>query len=270
MTPRLHTRNINGTEDILVHFNRLAMHYSEQHGNADRLLNYRLKLLREAGAFNSEMRLLDIGCGPGTHLLPLAPFIKEGTGIDISPEMIRIARQQFRHSPHSGKIRLLVNRAEVMEDLYDAYFDVCICTGALEHIPDQPAVLKQAFRVLKPGGRLLILTPNADFIWYSKLAGLLKYATRHLSTDRFIGKREGRDLLQRAGFLPEIRYWRFIPSGDMTRTANVFCKVAQFTGRALKWSVLQGGLLLTGTKPAQFSSVPLAHHHLVAEQVADV
>ncbi|MEU8895316.1 methyltransferase domain-containing protein [Nocardia sp. NPDC048505] len=96
----------------------------------------------------------DIGCGPGDLVRRLAERVGSrgsATGVDPAAEMIRYARA---HVP-DGRFELA---AAQHLPLPDAALDVVTCTFVMHHIPEaqRPAALAHMFRVLRPGGRLLL------------------------------------------------------------------------------------------------------------------
>ena len=101
--------------------------------------------------------LLDAGTGTGRMLEVLAPFAKRATGLDISPDMLAIARD--------GLASAGVSHAQVR--LGDAYrltfngesFDAVLFHQVLHYLDDPGAAVAEAARVMTPGGRLVI----ADF-----------------------------------------------------------------------------------------------------------
>lgn len=105
----------------------------------------------------SGKRVLDIACGTGQWLGELARRGAEPSGIDISALAVAQAR---RRMPASDI------REGIAEQLpfADASFDLVTCMGSLEHFLDQPAALREMQRVARPGGRLLVLVPNAGFL----------------------------------------------------------------------------------------------------------
>jgi len=104
---------------------------------------------------------LDIGCGEGRHSLAAHAF--EGVyalGLDLCTKDLataasRIADMQV-HCP-KGAIAFGAGDATQLP-IADEQVDVVIASEILEHIPDYLQVLKEAMRVLKPGGRLLYVT----------------------------------------------------------------------------------------------------------------
>lgn len=246
MKERLHTRPVHSDRDIREFFEESAAEYREQHGRAEKLRRYRLRLIRAAVRLRPDDRLLDVGCGPGNHLLPLAGEIAGGVGVDFSMGMIRAARATARQTGLQHRFHFLAARAESLPLRGPAHFSAAICIGALEHMPDKPAVLREIRRVLRPGGRLAILTPNGDYIWYRKLAPRLGLNFRHLSSDRFLRPMEARELLRQAGFTDiGISHWSFVPAGDMPRRLARLLRMADWLAKWLRIPSWRGGLLLT-------------------------
>ena len=108
------------------------------------------ELAKPAGS-NSE--LLDVGCGTGKSRQIYIGHVRRYVGIDLSSASIELARSQYPQ-----------NRWEVADacDLPfdDGCFDVVAFSSVLHHIPNFPAALQQAFRVLKPGGKVFAFDPN--------------------------------------------------------------------------------------------------------------
>ena len=236
---RLVTTAVRDHEDVRAFFDRSASTYEEQHGPAERLLRYRVSLLREAARFGAGDTALEIGCGDGMHLFALAPSFDRGIGVDISEAMID--RANARRT--GDKFRFAVSLGEELATVGGGSVDVAYCVGSLEHMLDQPAVAGEAFRVLRPGGRFVGLTPNGDYVWYRRLAPLLGLPTQHLATDHFLTQDELVALLRQAGFT-EIRVdsWTFIPRGDMPGWAAALLSALDALGRLLHVSSLRGGL----------------------------
>lgn len=108
-------------------------------------------------------------CGTGAMLRHLRPLCDRVVGADFSPGMLNVAREQLATVP-GGSLELV--RADAMDLPFEAGFDVATCFGALGHFPpsDQPAFLASVFRVLKPGGRFVLVTgplpgPTSPAFW---------------------------------------------------------------------------------------------------------
>jgi ubiquinone/menaquinone biosynthesis C-methylase UbiE len=106
-----------------------------------------------AGGLAEGAAVLDIGTGPG-HLLAeiaaLRPDLRL-TGIDLSPTMIEVARQTVA----GNGVRLDIGDAARMP-YPDGSFDLIVSTISLHHWQEPERVAAEAFRVLRPGGRLWV------------------------------------------------------------------------------------------------------------------
>ena len=99
--------------------------------------------------------VLDAGTGTGRILELLAPHIGRGVGIDVSPEMLAIARDRLSKI---GATHCQVRLGDVYRlPLTGGAFDVVIYHQVLHYLDDPQAALREVARVLAPGGRILIV-----------------------------------------------------------------------------------------------------------------
>jgi ubiquinone/menaquinone biosynthesis C-methylase UbiE len=102
-------------------------------------------------------KVLDIGTGPGTIPLLLCSQHPscEVIGVDLSTQMLKLAEEHRQRSEHASRVSFQLADAKGL-DFADHTFD-CVCSNTiLHHIPDPQPFLAEAWRVLKPGGVLLI------------------------------------------------------------------------------------------------------------------
>ena len=100
------------------------------------------------------LKVLEIGCGLGTDG---AQFAKAGaayTGIDLTDAAIDLARRRFAVSGLEGEFR--VTDAEKL-DCPDDSFDLVYSHGVLHHTPEIESAVSEIHRVLKPGGRAMVM-----------------------------------------------------------------------------------------------------------------
>ena len=103
--------------------------------------------------------VLDVACGPGAFVLAVAPRVGFATGIDLTPEMLRQARQ-FQAEKQIANAAFARGDADSLP-FPDGCFDLVTCQHAFHHITKPELVLREMIRVTKPEGRLLILDPLA-------------------------------------------------------------------------------------------------------------
>jgi dolichol-phosphate mannosyltransferase len=118
--------------------------------------------------------VLDIGCGSGRIIQDLP----DAVGMDILLPKLRFLRDRHRH---------LVQGTVFALPFPDEQFDAVICSEVIEHIPDQPQVFQELTRVLRPGGTLILGTPDygrklwwiLEWIYEKVLPGA--YAHEHIT-----------------------------------------------------------------------------------------
>lgn len=98
----------------------------------------------------------DLGCGTGQLAAALAPFVARVVAVDESPEMIAAARGRLEALEETGSVEL---RSGALEDLPVAggELDAAVLCLVLQYVAEPPAVLAEAARALKSGGRLLVV-----------------------------------------------------------------------------------------------------------------
>src|SRR5205823_4496451 len=114
---------------------------------------------------------------------PFYPPTIRLTAIDFSPAMLEIARQ---HAAELGReMDLRVGDAQALE-LPDATFDTVVCTLSLCGIPDERRAISEIRRVLRPGGRLILLDHIvAEPRWARAIQWLFERITLPLIAEHF-------------------------------------------------------------------------------------
>ncbi len=109
-----------------------------------------------AAQFAAGREILDLGSGEGYGADILAVVATQVTGIDISPEAVEWALQKYRRP----NLRYACGSATDIPISGKSIFDLVVCFEMIEHIGDQQALLREVKRLLKPGGLLIVSTPN--------------------------------------------------------------------------------------------------------------
>jgi SAM-dependent methyltransferase len=115
-------------------------------------------------------RVLDIGSGPGFLAASMAERVGPGGGvfgIDLSEPMLAHARS-LPAQPEAAPMAFALGDATAL-DHPDASFDAAVCTQVYEYVPDLDAALAELHRVLRPGGRALVLDTDWDTaVWHTR------------------------------------------------------------------------------------------------------
>jgi SAM-dependent methyltransferase len=121
-------------------------------------------------------RLLDIGCGSGSHTSRASEQVTQAFGLDRDHNALRSARRIT--SGHVSNLTLLQASAEAPLPFCDGAFGVVLLLDVIEHLNARVALLREVHRILRPDGRLLLSAPNRDTTWKRKLraVGLAYYA----------------------------------------------------------------------------------------------
>jgi 2-polyprenyl-3-methyl-5-hydroxy-6-metoxy-1,4-benzoquinol methylase len=99
-------------------------------------------------------RLLDVGCGNGDVLARMCRSGWSGEGVDTDPEAVANARTRHGLTVHLGRLEDLRFPGET--------FDAITMKHVIEHVHDPVGLVRESLRILKPGGRIVLVTPNVN------------------------------------------------------------------------------------------------------------
>jgi ubiquinone/menaquinone biosynthesis C-methylase UbiE len=100
------------------------------------------------------LRVLDVGCGPGDLSIRISRQCHEVRGVDVTPEMIRIAEEKAAFEPAN----VYFQQADACDLPFDDYsFDTVVSVNALQTMIQPETAIMEMSRVLKPGGELLLI-----------------------------------------------------------------------------------------------------------------
>ena len=145
--------------------------------------------------------VLDVGCGTGPviELLSKKYPEKHFVGLDITPAMIEVA--QSKRLPNA---EFIVGDAENLP-FGDGGFDAVLCANSFHHYPNPGAFLREAHRVLRPGGKLILrdYTSNDIAVWLMNTFELPLARLVGHGDVRILKMGEFRELVEAAGFAIE-------------------------------------------------------------------
>jgi ubiquinone/menaquinone biosynthesis C-methylase UbiE len=142
--------------------------------------------------------VLEIAIGTGRNLPHYPPDVRL-TGIELSPQMLEIARK--RAADLGREVDLRLGDAQALR-FRDESFDTVVCTFALCTIPDEHKAVEEAYRVLRPGGGFVLIEHvRSPVLPVRALERLLEPLMVRFEADHLM--REPLDHLEPVGFLVE-------------------------------------------------------------------
>jgi len=123
------------------------------------------------------LKVLEIGCGLGTDGAQFAEAGADYTGVDLTEAAVELARKRFELFNLTGKFQTA--DAENL-DFPDASFDLVYSHGVLHHTPDTGKAVQEIHRVLRPGGRAVVMLYHRGSYNYRVNISLLRRAGAHL------------------------------------------------------------------------------------------
>jgi ubiquinone/menaquinone biosynthesis C-methylase UbiE len=133
----------------------------------------------DAAEFDSArgLKVLEIGCGLGTDGAQFAKAGADYTGVDLTDAAVNLAKRRFELFALKGQFR--VSDAENL-DFTPNSFDLVYSHGVLHHTPDTAAAVREVYRVLRPGGRAVVMLYHRNSYNYRVNIGMLRRAGSRL------------------------------------------------------------------------------------------
>jgi ubiquinone/menaquinone biosynthesis C-methylase UbiE len=122
-------------------------------------------------AHAKDLAVLEVGCGLGTDGAQFAKAGARYTGIDLTDAAVELAKRRFELFDLPGTFR--VTDAERL-DFPDNSFDLVYSHGVLHHTPDTAAAIREIHRVLRPGGKAVVMLYHRDSYNYRVNISMLR------------------------------------------------------------------------------------------------
>ncbi|MEV0263549.1 class I SAM-dependent methyltransferase [Streptomyces sp. NPDC050617] len=210
------------------------------------------------GSLTPDMRILDVGCGPGTITADLAELVPQGrvTGLEAAAGVLEQARDTVRER---GLDNVDFAVGDVHElDFPDDSFSVVHAHQVLQHVGDPVRALAEMRRVCEPGG--IVAVRDADYAamtWYPQPPALDRWLDLYRRVARANGGEPdaGRRLLSWA---------RQAGLAGVTASASVWCYA---TAEEIAW---WSGLWADRTVASSYARVAVEGGHATEEELAEV
>jgi len=190
---------------MAYHRNQAAHEFARWSGSYDRCIlqwllfrpSHRAMIRRIAAvAGDRPTRVLDVGCGTGVFAERICQAVPSARvwGVDLSADMLGQGKGRWRRQ--AGRIRPVQGDSERLP-FADGSFDFVACANSFHHYPRQDRAVAEMHRVLRPGGRLLLIDGYRDAPWgwlvYDVCVAGVEGSVHHASAGRV------RELFAQAG-----------------------------------------------------------------------
>ncbi len=167
---------------------------------------YRIEMVLQIYEPGPEERVLDMGCGWGTFCWALGPRVSEIVGVDFSQKSIELCEARLARTPIDGVSFLCADARST--GLEAESFELVIGADLVEHLypEDSEAMVAEAFRVLKKGGRFSLWTPHrGHFLEMLKARNIL--LRRDVSHVDYKSMERLKTMVTNEGFVVERAYY---------------------------------------------------------------
>lgn len=174
--PERSEQDLNSVQDTLRERQSKSLSYFEQvapewSAERERQFSEPIPVDQIVSGLSKTDTVAELGCGSGNLLGELAPHCKELIGVDYSPAMLEQARKKL--STRSTEVELRLGSLEHLP-LGDSSIDCAVACMVFHHLSHPPQALADTFRILRPGGRLVVvdLAKHSDETMRERFADL--------------------------------------------------------------------------------------------------
>ena len=187
------------------------------------------ELIREQIGVVAGLHILEVACGRGGFARELGRAGARVTGCDFSHVAVRVGDRKLRAGNDHAAVTFIQGDAQNLPFADDS-FDLVISCETIEHLPDAPRGLREMLRVCRPGGRLLLTTPN-----YANFMGLYEL----YSSVRHPGRKDDQPFDRRQWF-PQIRKFVSGAGWKILRSDGTVHQFPFLPGRnPIRWKALE-------------------------------
>jgi ubiquinone/menaquinone biosynthesis C-methylase UbiE len=174
----------------VIDYDRIASEYARHRKVHPKVLNNLLLTSR----IGSASKMLEVGCGTGNYIVALEALTGCSCwGIDASEQMLSRAKERSR------TVHFQPGKAEGLDSPPD-FFDLVFSVDVIHHLDDRLAYFREAYRVLKAGGKGCTVTDSEWIIRHRQPLAVYFPETVEIELGRYPRMAELRDLMERVGF----------------------------------------------------------------------
>ncbi|MDA0772751.1 MAG: class I SAM-dependent methyltransferase [Cyanobacteria bacterium] len=159
-------------------FDNISEQYFKKDLNKASRIARKHRLIQTLGKNSTTLRVLELGCGAGFGAEYLQGHYSHYTGVDYSTQFINLAKQRSQ-DPQVTWIC-----SDFLELGTDSQYDLIFMIGVLHHVEDIDAALRKCFKLLAPGGILVVNEPQPNNFLIHNMRKLRKKLDSHYSSDQ--------------------------------------------------------------------------------------
>lgn len=159
-----------------------------------------------------KLKALELGVGTGVYIDKTSRIFESIVAVDGSVNMLNELEYKLKNLRISN-VTILNKNVISIPELPSNSFDVVYFFGLIEHIIDIKSFSEEIYRVLRKGGVVIGVTPNANSPWY-KIRSFFRGTGKHCSSDTYYTEDSLKTVFSENNFsLDKIKYWGAVPAG---------------------------------------------------------
>ena len=235
------TKNVASEADVISFYNEYADSWDERFGDSPGTKTFLeerwLSFERALSNVNNHQFAVELGVGTGQYIGHVASKFDRVCAVDGAPSMINLLDQKLK-SIDCKNVDTHVANVCNLDFIEDNTADLVYFFGLIEHIIDMDEFLAEIKRILKPGGVVIGVTPNARSPWYL-IRGIVRGTSKHCSSDTYYSASDVKMLLENAGFSDlSTDCWGAVPAG----VSGIVFHVLKFAGKLIEMTPLRAFL----------------------------
>lgn len=214
------TKKTKNESDVISFYDEYADSWDDRFGKSEsteKFLEHRwdsfVDMFSKNEAFGDA---LELGVGTGVYIKRASEKFKSILAIDGSQRMLDNLNRKIKEN-NINNVTTLKSDVTNMENVPSESFDYVYFFGLIEHIVDIESFVSEIYRVLREGGVVIGITPNAESPWY-RLRHLVRGTGKHCATDTYYSIGQIDNIFKNKCFVFEkVKYWGAVPAGLRNR-----------------------------------------------------
>jgi ubiquinone/menaquinone biosynthesis C-methylase UbiE len=238
------TRQSSSSKDVLDFYDEYAETWDRRFGDTESTRGFhtiRLNSFLKLANLDEQMTAVELGVGTGPYVFEISSRVAKLVCVDGSKEMLKVLEQKIHNNRN---VRLeQINLSEPL-DKVDFAGDVIYFFGLVEHIIEIDIFIENCKKMLKEGGKIIVISANGSSPWYYGLRKIFR-AGSHCTTDKYFSRQSLKKVMANHGLIEDKNiYWGFFPAG----ISGLLYNILKASGKLLEKTPLKvfgGGMSIS-------------------------